>query len=465
MSSLDRAGSYREVWDLAYPAIITMVSQTVMWTVDSAMVGHVGKTELAAVGLGGLMVWTLYSFFVGVSYSVSTFVAQSFGARQFTQCSKYMWNSIYLGLAAGLCILIIREFNWWTVDLLGPAPDVKVLCVEYAGIRMLSAPFFILQYTFSNFFRGLGDTKTPMKVMILANFVNIVLDYFLIFGNGPFPALGVQGAAWATFAANIVSAVVFVGITFSSRYRKDYQLFRHWRPDKVHIGRLVKIGIPIGIHYVLDMGSFLVFSAYVGRMGTEQLAANQIVIQVLALSFMPCHGFSVAATTLMGQYIGAGHPGLAKKSSYATLRLGLFYSGLIGAIYLLFPEFLVRIFNDDPMVLYFGKRLILIAALFQFFDAIQMICAGALRGAGDTKTPMVLALGGGWFLFLPLGYLFGSVLGWGVVGAWGGAAIYVIFLGSAMFTRLRMGGWKTISLVDTGGSSGDDTRPDAPTTS
>ncbi|MEJ2720287.1 MAG: MATE family efflux transporter, partial [bacterium] len=359
-------------------------------------------------------------------------------------------------LASGLCLLIIREFNGATVDFLGPAPEVRTLCVAYTGIRMLSAPFFLLQYAFSNFFRGLGDTRTPMKVMIAANVVNIVLDYFLIFGNGPFPALGVEGAAWATFAANAVSAAVFVGIVFSRPYRSGHGTTRHWRPDAGCIGRLLKIGIPIGVHYVLDMGSFLVFSAYVGRMGTEQLAANQIVIQVLALSFMPCHGIAVAATTLMGQYIGAGRFDHAKKSSYATLRLGLLYAGFIGLVYFLFPESLVRVFNDDPMVLFFGKRLILIAAVFQFFDATQMISAGALRGAGDTKTPMILALGGGWLIFLPLGYLVGTILDKGVVGAWVGAAVYVAFLGVAMFARLKTERWGRIKLIDTTEAAGED---------
>ncbi|UCG53066.1 MAG: MATE family efflux transporter [Candidatus Latescibacterota bacterium] len=424
-----------------------MVSQTVMWTVDSAMVGHVGKTELAAVGLGGLLVWTIYSFFVGLSYSVSTYVAQSYGARKLTWCGAYLWHGLYIGLVSGAIIIFIRYFNSWTVDLLGPAPEVKDLCVSYAGIRMLSAPFFIFQYTFSNFFRGLGDTKTPMKVMILANCANIVLDYFLIFGNGPFPTMGVAGAAWATFIANVLSAVAFASITFSGLFRSEYNTTCGWRLNKTHLVELLKIGMPIGLHYFLDIGSFLIFSAYVGRMGTEQLAANQIVIQVLALSFMPCHGFSVAATTLMGQYIGAGRHDLAKKSAYATLRLGIFYSGFIGMTYVLLPVFLVKIFNDDPLVVFYGKRLIYLAAVFQLFDAVQMISAGALRGAGDTKTPMILALGGGWFLFLPMSFVFGTVLAGGVVGAWGGATLYVVFLGIAMFLWLKKERWKGIKLV------------------
>jgi len=222
-----------------------------------------------------LMVFTLYSFFIGLSYGLSPFVAQSFGARRYTDCSQYMWHGLYLGIASGLFLLLIRQLNPWTIDLLGPAPDVRQLAVGYTGIRMLSAPFFILHYYFSNFFRGIGNTRTPMKVAIVANVTNIVLDYLLIFGKGPFPAMGVNGAAWATFTANVLSAGILGVTALSTVYRSKYETHRHWRLDPQKIRRLLSTGLPIGVHYVLDIGSFLVFSAYIGRMGTEQLAANQ----------------------------------------------------------------------------------------------------------------------------------------------------------------------------------------------
>jgi MATE family multidrug resistance protein len=424
-----------------------MVSETVMWTVDAAMLGRVGKTELAAVGLGGLLVWTVTSFFVGLSHALSPFVAQSYGARKPHMCATYLWGALQIGLVSGLFVLALRALNPWTVELLGPAPEVRGPCAVYAGIRMLGSPFFILQYTYANFFRALGNTVTPMKVAILANLVNVALDYLLIFGVGPFPTLGVAGAAWATLAANLVSMAIFAVISLTGHYRAEYGTTRRWRPDLGAVRRLLRIGLPIGVHYFLDIGSFLIFSAYVGRMGTEQLAASQIVIQVLALSFMPCHGFVVAATTLMGQHIGAGRPDMAKKSAYATLKLGLVYAGAIGAVYLFFPGVLVRIFNSDPLVVSFGKRLIYLAAIFQVFDAVQMITSGALRGAGDTRFPMMAALGGGWLVFLPLSYLFGTVFGGGVVGAWVGGTVYVAFLAAAVLTRLQTDRWMRIRLT------------------
>lgn len=423
-----------------------MISQTIMWTVDSAMVGHVGKVELAAVGLGGILVWTIYSFFLGLINSINTFVSQNYGAQKYPRCAEYLWQGVYIAIFAGAAILVVRPFNHHMINLLGPASEVRDPSIAYANIRMISAPFFTIHFAFANFFRGIGNTKTPMKVVAFANLTNLIADYFLIFGKGPFPFMGVAGAAWATAFANLVAALLFVVIAFSKPYRSTYEIARRWRPRWIEITSLLRIGTPIAIHFFLDMGSFLVFSAYIGRMGTEPLAVNQIIIQILALSFMPCQGFAIAATTLMGQYIGAGAANLAKKSAYSAVKLGAIYSGCIAAVCLLFPEPLIRLFNDDSIVIALGKRIMLWAVLFQIFDSIQMVSSGALRGAGDTKVPMQITIGGAWLLFLPLAYLFGSVLSGGIVWAWAGGACYAIFLGVTMLWRLKREGWRDIQI-------------------
>jgi putative MATE family efflux protein len=423
-----------------------MISQTVMWTVDSAMVGHVGKTELAAVGLGGVMVFTLYSFFIGLTSAVNTFVAQSFGAGERRKCGMYLWQGLYISVAASGVIYLARAYASEIMVILGPAADVQVLGAAYAKIRMLSAPFFLIYFTFSHFFRGIGDTKTPFKVLLFAHAVNIAGDYFLIFGKGPFPALGVEGAAWATTLANFVAAAIFSALMFRPYLRGSFGTLEQWRLRLGEINRLFRIGLPVAVHFILDMGSFLFFSAYIGRMGTAPLAANQIAIQILALSFMPCQGFAIAATTLMGQYIGAARPELAKKSAYTTLKLGMYYAGFIALLCVSIPELLVKIFNSDPDVVALGRPLLYLAALFQAFDAVQFISSGALRGAGDTRVPMYVVLGAAWLVFIPLAYLFGTVMDRGVVGAWTGASIYIVVIGILMFLRLKTERWRDIKI-------------------
>jgi MATE family multidrug resistance protein len=311
---------------------------------------------------------------------------------------------------------------------------------------MLSAAFFLIYYTASHFFRGIGDTMTPLKVLAFAHLVNVIGDYLLIFGKGPFPEMGVEGAAWATSLANLIAAALFVTRLFARKVRLQYAILEQWRARRAEIERLLRVGLPIAVHFFLDMGSFLVFSAYVGRMGTEPLAANQIAIQILALSFMPAQGLSQAATTLMGQYIGAGEPRMAKRTAYTTIKMGLYYAGFIAALCFTIPEVLVRIFNADPVVVSLGRKLLVWCALFQIFDAVQFIADGALRGAGDTRVPMFIVVGGAWFVFLPLAYVFGSVLAGGVVGAWAGATLYVVVISVLMFLRLQREKWRELVI-------------------
>jgi putative MATE family efflux protein len=353
---------------------------------------------------------------------------------------------LYISLVAAVAIYVVRALSPLIVDLLRPDEPVRPLTLSYVQIRMLSAPFFLIYYTFSHFYRGIGDTRTPLKVLLFAHVVNLVGDYLLIFGNGPFPAMGVEGAAWATTLANVVAAVIFVVFASRKNTRERFGSFDNKRPQPNELLRLLRIGLPTAVHFFLDMGSFLVFSAYIGRMGTDALAVNQIAIQILALSFMPCQGFAIAATTLMGQYIGAGHSNLALKSAYTTLKLGLLYAGFIAVLCLAVPEQLVRIFNSDPVVVEIGRSVLYWAALFQAFDAVQFISDGALRGAGDTKYPMLIVLGAAWFLFLPLAYLFGTVLDRGVLGAWTGATLYIVVIGVAMFARLKTERWRRVSI-------------------
>jgi Na+-driven multidrug efflux pump len=161
---------------------------------------------------------------------------------------------------------------------------------------------------------------------------------------------------------------------------------------------------------------------------------------------MPAQGLAQAATTLMGQYIGAGRPDLAKRCAYTTLKMGLYYAGGIALLCLIVPGELVRIFNTDPEVIALGRRLLLWCAFFQIFDAVQFISDGALRGAGDTRVPMMIVVGGAWLVFLPLAWLFGSGLDGGVVGAWGGATLYVVFISVLMFLRLERDRWRGMTL-------------------
>jgi len=439
-------GNYREVWILAYPAILTMMSQTVMGLTDAMMVGRLGKIELAAVGLAGTLVWSIFSFFNGTVSGVNTFVAQYYGAQEHKKCGIVTWQGLYLSLLFGIILAALGYWGHVFFDLMRPSPEVRQLGSLYTRIRMSGGGFFVAYLCLSCFFRGIGNTKTPMVVVIVANLINIVGDYLLIFGKLGFPQWGVRGAAIATVFANFVAATTLLVIFLRRRYDRPFGSRSTIRLHLSEIRRLLRLGTPIGVQYFLEMGSFLIFAAMIGRMGNDQLAANTSIIRLLHISFMPAFGISIAATSLVGKYVGAKQPERAVLSGYTAIKLGLFYTALVGVLFLSLRAPLVGLFNKSEQVLFLGSRILLFAAVFQFFDGAGIISAGALRGAGDTRWTMIVGVIFSWFVFAPLALLFGFGLKMGVVGSWLGATIYIIVLGSTLFWRYRSKRWLAIKI-------------------
>jgi len=287
-----------------------------------------------------------------------------------------------------------------------------------------------------------------MKVSVFVSALNIVLDYGLIFGNLGLPRLEVAGAAVATVIATSVQAVLLVSILMGSRkFRSRYSLLpvQRFRPRRL-LG-LIKVGGPIGVQWILDMGSWTVFTAFIARLGAVQAAASQIAVALIHVSFMPGNAISTAATTLVGQYLGAGDRPAARRSATNALRIAVLFMGFMGLVFFVARRPLVRIFNPDPAVLHIGADLLIFAAVFQVFDAMFMVSAGILRGAGDTRGPAAIQIGLSWFLFLPLAYLLCHRLNYGARGGWLGASVYIVILGIVVYARYRRSGWSERVLL------------------
>ena len=441
-----RKGGYGEVWHIAYPAVLTMISQTVMSFTDAVMVGRLGAVELAGVGLAGTLVWGLYSFFNGLVNGVNTFVAQDYGAKRYRDIGPMTWQGVYFALLSGIILLVLSSHSSDFFRLLGPDENVQSVGSAYLKIRMRGGLFIILWMCFSAFMRGLGDTRTPLKITVVANVINIFGDYVLIFGKFGFPKLGTEGAAIATIFANGVGAVIFFMIFLSRRNAAEYGTRSGWRPRLQSMRRLSVVGGPIGLQWLLDMGSFIFFSALIGRIGTVELAASEATIRLLSLSFMPVYGVSIAATTLVGQYIGSEELHFAVKSGNSALRLGFLYTIFIALVFIAIPDRLVSVINSNPDVIRIGAKIIRLVAVFQVFDGLGIVSNGCLRGAGDTRWAMYIGVGYAWLLFVPLAYIAGFVLKGGALGAWAGATIYIIALGLTFFFRFRSGRWRAIKI-------------------
>ncbi len=439
-------GGVREVSILAYPVILTQISMTTMGVVDSAMVGQLGASELAAVGFGGIWAWTIFCCFIGTAACVQTFVAQHDGADQPEACGHWAWQGFYALVPLTIVAAVaFQQVVGPLLELLAPSETLRPLASGYMTIRGYGAVGLCIATVFAAFFRGIGDTRTPLYFTLAANGLNAALDYCLIFGAFGLPAWGVEGAATATAISEWFYALCILGVLLRPAIRRAY----HTTPVRPHardIYRFVRTGIPIGGQWVLEMLSFATFLTLVARMGDTAMAASQAFIALLSLSFMQATGIGIAVSTLVGRYIGARSPEAAMRSFVSGQKLALLLSGGVATLFVLAPEPLFRMFSRDPEVLRLGAPLLAVGAVFQFFDAFAIVSDGALRGAGDTAWPFFIRLCLAWGFFLPVAWLLSVHWGGGLTAAWVGGTLYVLVLSSFLVQRFRGGAWKTIRI-------------------
>lgn len=440
-------GGMREVGWLAYPVILSQISSTMMGVVDSAMVGRLGATELGAVGFAGIWCWTLFSLFYGTATGVQTFVSQDHGAGREAHCGQWAWQAVWLIMPAAVVAAIVLAFVApAALRLLGPSAELQLMAGDYLRPRLVGSVGMTLAFVWISFFRGVGDTRTPMIAAIIANLMNVGLDYALIFGKFGFPTWGVVGAGIAT-AIGEWSYALFVFIA-ALRWRRIRDAFgtAPVRPQIDALRRLLHTGLPIGGQWVTDMLAFATFTTLVARMGDTSMAASQAFVALLSLSFMQASGIAVAASTLVGRYVGAGDFAAATRSFWTSQIFAGLLALSVAALFLLAPQWMMRIFSDDPQVIALGVPLVRLGAFFQLMDAAAIVSSGALRGAGDTRWPFVAQSILGWGLFVPLAWLLGVVWDGGLHAAWVGGTIYIAILSLVLAWRFHSGRWQEIEL-------------------
>jgi MATE family multidrug resistance protein len=440
------SGSIAEVGLLAFPIVLTQLSQTAMHVVDSIFVGRLGAAELGGLGFAGIWLWTVASVFNGLATGVQTFVSQQHGAGDEKACGGWLWQGIYAAVpAAALGLFGFAAISGPLWSALGTAPEIQRHAVDYVHMRPIGLAGLVLWGSLAAFFRGFGETRTPLVATVIANLTNAVLAYGLVFGKLGLPAWGIAGAGVATSIAEWVGVAVLV-IALSRRRVAERFSTRPVRPDARAIRRFLRTGAPIGGQWFLDMAAFAIFTTLVAQMGTAAMAATQATISLLSVSFMQAIGIGLATTTLVGRYKGAGDLPAAVRSYHSALKLALGLAGLVAALFVLAPEALARLYTSDAEVLRLARPLFALAAAFQLFDALQIVAGGALRGAGDTRWPFLVQTLLAWLLRLPLVWLFAFALEKGVVGAWYAEFSFVLALAAVLGWRLRSGAWKTVRI-------------------
>ena len=443
-----RWAGLREVMGMSGPIILGSVSYTVMGFVDTMMVSKLGTATLAAAGSAGIWSYTMGCLIFGVVGCVSTFAAQSLGRGEKQHCARYCWQGVYVSLLAGVLAMALWPLSGPLFRTMGHSADVTQLELVYFRIRLWSYIPIAWTTALAAFFQAVNRPRIPMRVAIEANALNIVLNYVLIFGKLGFPALGIAGAAAATVISMAVQVVLLQWIFLSKPLDAEFGTRTTFAPDLVRMAELLRIGLPAGLSLFLDVANWSLFTSHiVGRFGAAALAAHNAAIQFMHVAFMPALGLNQGIAAIVGQHMGRGDIPRAKARTYTATKIAIGYMVLVGVVFALFGQGLIRTcFSTEPDVVALGHVLLVMAAVFQGFDAINIVCFGALRGAGDTRWPLYAVVIGAYLGFLPLALLLAFVAGWGAIGAWIGATVYIIGLSGVVFRRFRGERWRHIRI-------------------
>lgn len=445
----------RRVLSLALPAVGEQVLNTLVGLADTFLVGHLSlaasvslgyssATALAGVGLASWLIWVMTVLFIAVSVGSTALIARARGANDMQSAQEVLRQSLIVGLLMGGVAMIVGEFGAVAgLRLLGAAPEVIPLGVTFLRIVSFSLVPAALLFIGAAALRGAGDTRTPLYVMLGVNVVNIVLSWLFINGNAGAPTLGVAGTALGAAVARGGGGLVLMGVLL--RGRSGLRLSLSVRPHWGVLWRIFRIGAPSGAEQLVFQGALLFFVRFVTGLGTIAYAAHNVVINIESLSFLPGTGYAIAATTLVGQRLGAGRPDEAQAGAYEALRQGLLMMSLLGLFMVLFPHQLIGLFVADPAVADVGASAMRIAGLVQPLLALNFILSGGLRGAGDTRWPLYTKIVSTWGVRLPMVVLFTS-LGLGLTGVWCAMAADFIVQAGFAWWRFRGGRWKNIRL-------------------
>lgn len=454
---MERQQLVKKTFGLALPAITDMFIQMLFGIVDMAMVGSIGAYAIAAIGLSDMPMMTIMSIFAAISVGATALSARAIGARKPEEANRVCAQSLLMnGIFALAAFSIVMIFGSWIVRAMGADAELYPYSLRYLRITAFGLPFMANNLVLSGVLRGSGDTKSPMKFNAFGLTLNVILNFLLIFPSReltlfgiafwmPGFGLGVTGAALGTTIARMSSSVLWLMNLAAGRFlvrvhQNDLKSF-----DKSMISRILHIGLPAAVEQFLMRLGQLMYSRLVVSLGTMMFAAHRITITAESLSFYIGFGFSLAGTTLVGQYLGAKDPKTSERSGHIAASMAMLFMGSVGLIFFFFPEFVIRIFTDEEEIIQVAKVCLRIVALAQPFLAAVMAYAGSLRGAGDTRAVLWITMIGIWGV-----RVFGTFLvvqaGYGLVAAWVMMTLDLMVRGCLLFGRFKKGKWKSLKV-------------------
>jgi len=414
----------KETLNLAYPVIIGQLGFIMMGVVDTIMVGGLGAVSLAAASVANSLFILILIIGIGISYAVTPLVSIAVGANKLDDCGIIFRNSYLVNFITAIILLIFTFFGSFLIQFLNQPLLVVGKASSYTKILGVSILPAMLFQTYKQFLEGLSIVKPAMIVTIAANLINGFGNWILIYGKLGMPAMGLDGAGWATFLSRLFMGIILLYYVSGNKRFLKYDISFHFQDIKKSIiKKILNIGIPSAFQYVFEVGAFSFAVIMVGWLGTKQLAAHQIAINLASISFMATLGISSAGSIRVGNAVGRQDVNEVRRSGFIAVFLGASFMASCGVIFILFRHFLPSLYINDPVVISIAANLLLIAAVFQISDGIQAVGIGILRGLTDVKAPTIITFIAYWVLALPIGYFLGFELNMQVIGVWIGLLI------------------------------------------
>ncbi|MCH2203415.1 MAG: MATE family efflux transporter [Fuerstiella sp.] len=452
-------GSFRELMQVAVPLMLSAGTLSIMNAADRAMITGWSRDSLAAVTPAGMMYWTTVCIPVGMILYANTFIAQFDGAGQQQKMIRSLWQAIWLAVVCGVLVMLC-PFVSASVLSLTAQPDCVIAEEKvYFDILCLGCPLMMLTTALSCFYSGRRRNRVILAVNIFSVLVNFGMDYLLIFGRGGFPAMGIRGAALATLVARFCEVAVYMVLITRRKNRRQFQLFAEWKPDRELLRKFLWFGLPSGAHHFVDNLGFTVFLFVVGSLSRDALAASNLAFGINALIYVPLLGFGTAVQTLVGHHIGAGLQWAASRTTWNAVILATVWTGAAAAMLVLFPRLCLLPFlafaesgkgvEAIESILPVAAMLLQFVAVYSVFDALAIVFAASLRGAGDTIFPMLLTMLSSWFVMAVPAWLIVRQGDTEIHHVWWTPTVHVLVMGLLMMGRFLTGRWRLIQIVQT----------------
>ena len=425
-----------ELLRLAFPVVLVQLGMMFMGVVDTLMVGHLSPTALAAVALGNLYFWTIGVVGMGTLLALDPVVAQAVGAGDEPAVARGLQRGILLALLVTLPTALALLTARPVLTAVGQPADLVDGAATFTYLIVPGLLPFYLFVVFRQTLQALGRLAPIVWVIVAGNLLNAALDWTLIYGRLGAPALGIAGTALSTSISRWVMAAALLAVAWPVLGPR----LRPWRRetrDPVALGRMLRLGFPIGAQMFFEYGVFGVVGALMGRIGTLAMAGHQIALNLAAIVFMVPQGVGAAAAVLVGRAVGAGDQARLRRAALAGLAVGGGFMTCTAIAFVLFPRSLALLYSPDPAVIAMAAALIVLGGFFAIFDGLQAVCIGILRGIGDTRMPVLLSLVGYWFVGLPVSLWLGFRAGLGPRGLWWGLVLGLAVTAAVLLERVR----------------------------